>query len=263
MKNALIPVKSPADFRFASLIPTANNLTPTQKAASELILCFDDMLQKTPLEFRDFLLRAFSSFGIPIDYPKLPFWLERPARHIFTLCLPTLRNDKWSEPSPEMLGKYCGHMAAIIAHAKEGTAIFQRLPKESADELRSFFLKIEMPVRVLLSEGANLPPKEAEAFLRGLDHAYKRTFDLTGLPRGWNTNSPVLLGLCMSWRYIVTQSPTLSALRNIFAKQFGEQEIGSDDRVKKICHRIGLRFAGNRATDSQGTSVILDVPTDL
>ena len=259
--NALIPVKSPADFYFASLIPALATLTPSQKAAAELISCFDDIFQKTPLEFQDFILRALSSFGLPIDYPRLPFWTERAARHLLTVCLPTLRNDDWNTPSPEMLGKYCGHLAAIIAHAKEGTAIFQKLPKESADELKIFFLKIEMPVRVLISEGSNLPPRDAKMFLRGLSYAYERTFDLTGHPRGWNTNSPVLLGLCIGWRYIVTQAPTLSKLRNIFAKQFGEQEIGDDDRVKKICHRLGLRFSGNRAADSQGTSIILDVPT--
>jgi hypothetical protein len=68
MKNQLIPVKSLADFRFASLIPSETNLTASQKAASELIVCLDDMIQKTPLEFRDFILRAFSSFGLPINY---------------------------------------------------------------------------------------------------------------------------------------------------------------------------------------------------
>ena len=262
MSDKLIPVKSVATFQFAGLLPADRPPTPTRQAAMELVQCTDDLLLKAPYPVRDFLLRSFRSFGLPIDYPGLPFWVERAARHVFTICYPTLRKADWTNPSPEDFGKLSGHLAAMVAHSKEGTAIFQRLPKPTAEEFQAFFAKVEPPLRVLIDEGWRLPPAEAEAFIRGLNHAYARTFDAVGLPRGWNTNSPVLLGLCLGWRYIVTQSPTLSALRNQFAKLFGEQEIGTDDRVKKICQRLGLRFAGNRAADCQGTSVILDVPTE-
>ena len=61
-------------------------------------------------------------------YPKLPFWTERAARHLFTIFYPTLRKDDWSNPSPEMAAKVSGHLLAMIAHAKAGTAIRFRRP---------------------------------------------------------------------------------------------------------------------------------------
>jgi len=198
------------------------------------------MLLKTPVEFRDFLLRFFRSCGLLIDYPELPFWAERAARHFFTICYPTLRKSDLTNPSPEDFGKFSGHLLAMVAHAKEGTAIFQSLPKETSDELRTFFVKIELPLRVLVDDGLRLPPKEAEAFLRGMNHAFARTFDAVGLPRGWNTNSPVLLAICLGWRFIATKSPTLSTIHQQLAKAFGQQEIGTEDRVKKLPRQQNL-----------------------
>lgn len=264
MSNALVPVKDLATFRLTSLIrrDTALPTTRKEKAAVELLDCFDDLLATTPLGCRDFILRFFRSLGAEVDYPGLPFWAERAARHVFTIFYPTLRNSDWRNPSAEDLGKVSGHLLALVSHSKEGTAIFQRMSPEAASEFRAFLAKIEPPLRVLVDEGLRLPPPEAAPFLRGLNHAFARTFDAVGLPRGWNTNSPVLLGLCIGWRYIVVQSPPLSALHQQLAKAFGTQEIGSEDRVKKICHRLGLRFGGDRAADCQGTTVILDVPTE-
>lgn len=262
MSNELIPVESLASFRLTSLLRTDKALTPSQKAAGELVQCLDEVLQRTSLEVRDFVLRFYRTMGVPIDYPGLPFWAERAARHLFTICYPTLRNSDFTNPSPEDFGRIAGHLLAMVSHSKEGTAIFQRFPQETVEELRAFFVKIEPPLRVLVDDGLRLPPKEAEAFLRGLNHAFGRTFDAVGLPRGWNTNSPVLLGLCFGWRYIASKSPPLSAIHQQLAKTFGTQEVGTEDRVKKICHRLGLRFTGDRAAGSQGTTVILDVPTE-
>lgn len=264
MSNELIRIESVASFRLTSLIRTDKALTPSQKAVGELFQCFDEVLLKAPLEVRDFLLRFWRSCGMPIDYEGLPIWAEKAARHVFTICYPTLRKADFSNLTTEDFGKMSGHLWAMIARSKEGTGIFQRLPKETANELRVFFTKIEPPMRVLVNEGLSLPFKEAEAFTRGFQHALSRTFDVMGLPCGWNTNSYVMLGICLGWRYIVTNSPTLSALHRDFVKLFGNerQEIGTEDRVKKICHRLGLRFTGNRATGSQGTTVILDVPTE-
>lgn len=265
MNNALVPVKDLGTFRLTSLIRpnSALPVTRREEAVAELVGCFDDLIQKTPLAFRDFLLRYFRSLGLPIDYPGLPFWAERAARHVFTIFYPTLRNSDWHNPSPEDMGKVSGHLLALVSHSREGTAVFQRLPEATAAEFRAFFAKIETPLRVLIDEGLRMPSSEAGEFLHGLNHAFGRTFDVVGMPRGWNTNSPVLLGLCMGWRYIVTKSPTLSTLHQQFATLFGRQEIGTEDRVKKICHRLGFRFGGDRAADSQGTTVVLDVPAQL
>ena len=127
--------------------------------------------------------------------------------------------------------------------------------------MKEFCLKIEMPLRVLIDEAISLPPDEAGAFMSGLSHAFRRTFDISGWPMGWNTNSPILIGICLGWRMIVTQSPSLPFIHKELVKVLGENAVGSEDRVKKICHRAGLRFSGSRTGDSQGTTEILDVPS--
>ncbi len=265
MTTALVPVKDLATFRLSSLIAAVGKPIETQgdKALCELLGCVDDLLLKAPLGFRDFLLRFFRASGWPIDYPSLPLWAERAGRHIFTIFYPTLRNVDWHNPSPEHIGKLCGHLLAIVSHAKAGTAIFQRFPDATKAEVQAFFAKIETPLRVLIDDGQRMPPHQATLFIHGFAHAYERTFDVVGMPRGWNTNSPVLLGLCMGWRFIVAQSPSLASVHRSLSKLFGQQEVGTEDRVKKICHRLGLRFGGDRAVDSQGTSIILDVPAQV
>jgi hypothetical protein len=173
-----------------------------------------------------------------------------------------LRKSNLNNPSPEDFGRMSGHLLAIVSNAKRGSAIFQRLPEATAQGAKDFFLKLELPLRVLIDDGLNLPPDDAAAFLRGMNFAFTRTFDVTGLPFGWNTNSPILLGICLAWRSIASKSPSLPVLHGELEKALGEQLVGSEDRVKKICHRLGLRFSGNQAIDSKGTAVILDVPSE-
>ena len=136
------------------------------------------------------------------------------------------------------------------------------MPDKSAEEARDFFLKIETPLRILIDEGLNQLPSEAAAFMKGMHHAFGRTFDATGWPVGWNTNSPVLIGLCFLWRTISTQSPALPELHKEFVKALGENIADSEERVKKICQRIGLRFSSEGAAVSQGTVEILAVPSE-
>src|SRR5689334_17888285 len=160
---------------------------------------FDTVWPQLPPAVQDFLLRSMRSFGAPIEYPALPFWAERAARHVFTLLYPTLRKADFDNPTPEDVGRMTGHLLAMISHAKAGTAIFKRLPAESAHEALTFFLKLEPPLRVLVQDGLSLPTSESTAFLKGMNHAFSRTFDSVGLPFGWNTNSPVMLGICIVW----------------------------------------------------------------
>ena len=257
----LVPVKSPAEFRLTSLIQIRGDLSRGEKAAAEFFECCQGVWQKMPVEVQDFLLRAFRSFGLPIDYQPLPFWLEKAARHLFTICYPTLRNADFKNPTPEDCGRVTGHLLALIAHAKEDAAIFQRLPTATSKEVREFLIRIEEPVRVFLDEGLRLPVHEAKPFLVGLNDAFGKTFDSIGFPRGWNTNSPVQFGICLLWRFIVSESPSLPALHHRLAQVLGSHIVGDEDRVKKICHRLGLRFSGNRALDSKGTPLVLDVPS--
>jgi hypothetical protein len=261
MNNALIPIKSAADFRLASLFDTDRELTRAQRAAKELIECVDIAWKDVPPVLKDFFLRFLRSNGIPIDYPPLPVWAERAAHHFFTICYPTLRKRNLNKPSPEDFGRAAGHMLAMVAQAKEDGKIFQRLPEKTTKEIKAFLAKIDAPLRILIDDGLHLPGDEAGAFLRGLNHAFHRTFDATGWPIGWNTNSPVLIGICLGWRLITTESPSLPFLHKALVKAIGESLIGSEEHVKKICQRIGLRFSGNRAIDREGTAVILDVPS--
>ena len=222
-------------------------MTRSQKAALDLLECFDGLWQEMPPVMQDFTLRFLRSNGMPVDYPPLPFWAERAARHFFTICYPTLRKSNWQNPSQEDFGKAAGHMLALKTHALNRTAIFQRLPDKSANEARDFFIKIQTPLRILIDEGLNQTPDESAAFLRGLNFAFARTFDATGWPKGWSTNSWVLIGLCYSWKAIVTKSPSLPELHKDFVKALGENLAGSEERIKSICHRIGLRFSAERA----------------
>lgn len=264
MNTQLIPVSGPSSFRLVSLIPQDKHPPPVRQALTDLADCLDELWQKTPPDVQDLLLRFFRSVGVPLAYPSLPFWAERAARHVFTIFYPTLRKEDWANPSFETIGKVTGHLLAIVRHSQSGTAFFNRLAPDTAAEARRFFGRIDRPLRVLISEALERDPTESGPFLKGLEHAFARTFDAVGLPRGWNTNSPVLLWICMAWRYIATKSPTLPSLHRELVKFFREQEqmVGSEDRVKKICSRLGLRFSGDRTSDRQGTTVILDVPTE-
>jgi len=257
----LIKVPSVKDFQLTSLVPIDEPRTARNQALRELGECVNALWPRMPTVVQDFLLRSARSFGASIDYPALPFWAERPARHVFSILYPTLKNSDFNHPTTEDLGRVCGHMLAFTLHAKDGTAIFKRLDAATAELIKTLFHRVELPLQVLINDGLNLPPHEAGKFLKGLNHAFSRTFDAVGLPCGWNTNSPVLLGICLMWRFIATQSPSLPELHRALAKAIGEQIVGSEDRVKKICHRVGLRFSGNRAVDREGTAVILDVPS--
>src|SRR5262245_57892534 len=122
MSNQLVPIRSTADFRWASLIQHEGPLTRSQQAAKELFHHFDSVWNEIPSHIQDFVLRFFRSCGLPIDYPALPFWAERAARHVFTICYPTLRKTNLNNPSPEDFGRVTGHLLAIISHAKRGSA---------------------------------------------------------------------------------------------------------------------------------------------
>ena len=180
----LIPVPSLAGFRFSSLVPKDAVLTSSQKAALELLECFDGVFAEMPLEFRDFLLRFFKSSGIPLDYEELPFWAHKAARHVFTICYPTLRKSDMKHPATEDFGRIAGHLWAIIRHAKERTAIFEKFPGPTVEALRGFLLRIEVPVAVLIQDGIAQPPHESKKFMAGMAHAYERTFDVTGMRKG-------------------------------------------------------------------------------
>jgi hypothetical protein len=263
MNNQLIPIKSAAEFRLSELVKPDGELTRRQQAVLELFGCFDAIWHEFPPQLQDLVLRFFRSSGLPIAYPALPFWAERAALHFFTLCYPTLRKRNLSDPSPEDFGRVSGHLLAIISNAKRESAIFRRLPEATAKEAKEFCAKLESPLKVLIDEGLNLPPDDAGAFLRGMNFAFSRTFDAaTGLPFGWNTNSPILVGICFMWQLIAGKSPSFPVLHGELVKALGENLVGSEDRVKKICHRIGLRFSGDRTLDSKGTAVILDVPSE-
>jgi hypothetical protein len=254
----LLPVKSAAEFSFAALIPKTGELTTTQQAAAQIIKEFDVLWRAFPTEVQDFMLRAMASFGIPVDYPKLPVWGQRAAHHLFFLCYPTLKNIDLRNPDSEAFGRFTGHLLAIIGHAKQGTAIFEKINGKIEEESRNLFLRIEAPVKVLANEGMSLPPAEAEKFLKGMNHAFSRTFDAVGWPVGWNTSSMIQISIAIGWRYIATKKPTLPQLHSELAKFLGSQEVGDTDRVKKLCHRLGLRFDGK--TEARGTTIILDVP---
>lgn len=257
----LIKFNSAADFRFAAVVEITPNTSQHDLAVHSLLECVDSVWHEMPLPVQDFFLRFMKSLDVPIDYPSLPFWAERAARSVLLILYPTLRKSNFRKPTPEDLGRICGHLLAYSLHAKEGTAIFARLPKETSEEAKKLFGKVEIPLRVLIDEALNQTPDESASFLRGMNHAFAKTFDSVGLPFGWNTNSPVMLGLCLGWHIIATKSPTMSELHRGLAKLLGEQIVGSEDRVKKICHRLGLRFSGDRTIGSQGTSAILDVPS--
>ncbi len=259
----LLAVKSPRDFSFAAISPVSTSPTPRELAIRELAVAIDQVWQVLPGWFQDFLLRALRSFGAPVEYPSLPFWAERAARHVLTLAYPTLRKADLNNPTSEDVGRATGHMLALISHAKAGTALFKRLPVATVKEVCAFFLTIESPIRVLVQDGLSLPTSESAAFLKGMNHAFTRTFDGVGLPIGWSTNSPVMMGICLLWKVIAMRSPSFSELHRGLAKMLGEQVLGDEDRVKKICLRLGLRFTGDRSVNREGTSTILDVPTEL
>ena len=266
----LVRVQHPAEFRFSAVVQATGEPTPSDKALSDLGNALDLVWHEMPYVVQDFLLRTARMVGWPIDYPGFPFWMERVARHVIFIMYPSLRKTNFSKPTTEDFGKVTGHMLAFIIHAKEGTAIFARLPRESSVALKNFFTRVETPVRVLMNEGLSRTPEESAAFLKGLNAAFSRTFDAVGMPIGWNTNSPVLLGIALMWRAIVAKSPTLPEVHKELVKMLGdvrkpgkgEAVVGSEDRVKKICQRVGLRFSGNRAVDSAGTAVILAVPPE-
>ncbi|HEY1170329.1 MAG TPA: hypothetical protein VGH19_03070 [Verrucomicrobiae bacterium] len=257
----LLPVKSAAEFSFAALIPKTGELTVSQQAGAQIIKEFDVLWRAFPQEAQDFILRAMTSFGLPVDYPKLPVWGQRAAHHLFFLCYPTLKNVDLSNPDSEAFGRFTGHLLAIIGHAKQGTAIFAKISGKVEQEVRDMFLRIEVPVKVLANEGMSLPPAEAAKFLKGLNHAFSRTFDAVGWPIGWNTSSMIQISIAIGWRYITTNKPTLPQLHRELAKFLGIQEVGDTDRLKKLCHRLGLRFDGS--SDKGGTPIILDVPPQV
>lgn len=261
MNQEMTPAKTLESFTLSSLVPAKSDLTPIQAAAADLVCAFDDVWRVMPLEARDFMLRCFSSFGMPVGYPKLPFWAERAALHVLTIVYPTLRKCDFRNPTIEDLGRFVGHLSALVSHARQDSEVFQRMSEKTSAEIRAFLFRIEAPVHALATEALKLPPSEAGLFLKGMNHAFSRTFDTFGMPFGWNTNSPIMLGLCLGWRYIATKAPTLAILHRQLAEMFGKQEVGSEDRVKKICQRIGLRFSGSKKSDSQGTSIESAVPS--
>ena len=253
----LVPIKSASDFSFVSILPKTDTLTVTQEASVQILKEFDVLWRAFPPEMQDFMLRGMRSFGVPIEYPSLPVWAERAAHHLFFLCYPTLKSHDLMNPTPESFGRFVGHLLAIIGHAKNGTAIFQKSNGPIEEEMRNLFLRIEVPTKILLNEGMNLPPAEAAKFLAGMNHAFQRTFDAVGWPKGWNTSSPIQIAIAVGWKYIQSQKPTLPKLHSELAKYIGEREVGDQDRVKKLCHRLGLRFDGKQ---DGGTSIVLDVP---
>jgi len=130
----------------------------------------------------------------------------------------------------------------MIRHAKARTSVLEKFGAQTANEIRAFLLKLERPVLILINEGVIMPPHESEKFLAGMNHAYKGTFDFAGLPQGWNTTSRVYLGVCLSWRLIATHAMPFKPLHHWLEKTFGKQEIGSEERVKKVFDRMGLKF---------------------
>lgn len=259
----LIPVSLPNKFRFSSLVPKDAVLDTSQKAAVELLICFEEVWATTPVAFQDFVLRFLKSSGIPLDCEELPFWAHKAARHVFTICYPTLRNSDFKRLSTEDYGRMAGHLWAMIRHAKERTAIFEKFPGPTAEAMRDFFLRIEAPVAILIQDGIMKPPHESQKFIAGMSHAYERTFDITGLPKGWNTTSRVYLGVCICWRLIANHAMPFKHVHQWLEKNFGKQEIGSEERLKKVFSRMGLRFEseGKDGETRQGTGEILDVPS--
>ncbi len=238
----LIPVPSVREFRFSSLIPKDAVLNTSEKAAVELLVCVEGVWAQTPVEFQDFLLRFFKSCGIPLDYEELPFWAHKAALHIFTVCYPTLRKSDLRHPTTEDYGRIAGHLWAMIRHAKDRTAVFEKFPGPTAEAIRDFFLRIEAPVAILIQDGISKPHHECRKFILGMSHAYDRTFDITGLPKGWNTTSRLYLGVCICWRLIANHAMPFKQLHQWLERSFGRQEIGSEERVRKAFDRMGLRF---------------------
>ncbi len=260
-KPNLIPVPNLATFRFGDLLPQATTDSPVKLAAIEMLRAYEEIWQIMPLEIRDFSLRGMKALGLPIEYPSFPFWVERAARQVVFLCFPTLKDFRFDRVDAEMSGRLVGHMLALATHAKNGTAIFAKPDLQNMPQVQRFYARIYDPLRTLLAQGVVPDVDETEKFLKGVNFAFSRTFDAMGWPKGWNSNSPVLIALCIGWRYIANKSPSLTDLHRQLADLLGKQEVGSEDRVKKICHRLGLRFSGNRTLDSQGTSADLAVPS--
>jgi hypothetical protein len=258
----LIPISSAADFRFSALIPKNVALTtPSEKAAAELLACFDGIWAETPVPFRDFTLRFFKSCGMPLAYEELPFWLLKPARHVFTICYPTVRKSDFRHPTTEDFGRVAGHLWAIIRHAKDRTAIFEKLPGPTVEALRAFLLRLESPVGILIQEGISQAQHESGKFMAGMAFAYVRTFDVTGMPKGWDTTSRVYLGICIVWRLLATRAMSFAQFHSWLEDTFGKQEIGHTERVKKLCDRIGFKFEvpANISESCQQTIEISDV----
>ena len=201
------------------------------------------------------MLRFFKSSGLPLDYEELPFWAHKAARHVFTVCYPTLRKSDLMHPTTNDYGRIAGHLWAMIRHAHDRTAIFEKFPGPTTEAIRDFFLRIEAPVAVLIHDGMTQPPHESKKFIAGMSHAFERTFDLTGMPKGWDTTSRVYLGICLSWRLIATHAMPFRQLHQWLEKTFGRQEVGSEERVKKVCDRMGLKFDDVIGADSRQETV--------
>ena len=118
----LVHVKNPTEFRFSAVVQTTGELTPTQKALTDLCDALDLVWREIPNGVQDFLLRTARMVGWPIDYPGFPFWMERVARHVVFIMYPTLRKTNFNNPTTEDFGRITGHMLAFILHAKQGTA---------------------------------------------------------------------------------------------------------------------------------------------
>lgn len=250
-----------ATFRFSDLVPPAKLNSPVKSAAMEMLRAYDEVWDVMPLELRDFALRGMKAMGIPIDYPGLPFWVEKVARHVLFLCFPTLKHFRFDRVDSEMMGRIVGHLLAIATHAKNGTAIFAKSDFNKIPQIQRFYSRIYDPLKIVLADGMVPDPLETEQFLKGLNYAFSRTFDAVGMPNGWNTTSPVQVALCMGWKYIAQHEPSLPTLHRELVHLLGSSIVGSEDRVKKICHRVGLRFEGGCKSDRQGTSVDLSVPS--
>ena len=93
-----------------------------------------------------------------------------------------------------------------------------------------------------IQDGITKPHHESKKFIAGMSHAYDRTFDLTGMPKGWNTTSRVYLGVCFSWRLIASHAVPFKWIHQWLKVNFGEREIGDEQRVRKVFSRMGLKF---------------------